>query len=132
MRLALIAALAPLIADAVITGHDRDEVGALVFPNLAALRALCPELPVTAPASEVFAQPKVRRALVAGLHRLSEAAAGSSGRIGRVLLLEEPASIDANEITDKGYINQRAVLTRRAALVEGLHTGDVYLPVVTI
>ena len=132
LRVALIAALAPLIADAVITGHDRDEVGALVFPDLAALRTLCPGLAADTAPAEVFGQPPVRRAIVAGLHRLGAAGGGSSGRIGRVLLLAEPPSIDANEITDKGYLNQRAVLNRRAVQVEGLYAGDTYMPIVTI
>ena len=103
-----------------------------MFPNLAALRALCPELPVTASPATVFAQDAVRRAVVAGLNKLADQGGGSSTRIVRVLLLEEPPSIDAGEITDKGYINQRAVLDRRAALVEGLHEGAAYLPSVTI
>jgi feruloyl-CoA synthase len=132
LRVALLSAAAPLFSDAVITGHDRKEAGALVFPNVVALRALCPKLSPSVALSAVFAQDAVRRAIAASLHRLAEQGAGSSGRIARVLLMEEPPSIDAGEITDKGYINQRAVLTRRAKLVEGLHAGAAYLPVVTI
>ena len=69
----------------------------------------------------MIAEPAVRRALIDGLARHNARAQGSSMRIARCLLLTEPPSIDANEITDKGYLNQRAVLTRRAALVERLH-----------
>ena len=71
-------------------------------------------------------------ALVAGLGKLATQGAGSSRRIARILLLDEPASIDAGEITDKGYLNQRAVLARRAPLVEGLHAGAPYLPIITV
>jgi feruloyl-CoA synthase len=121
LRVAAITACSPLVADAVVAGHDRDAVGLLLVPNLAACRALCPELSAAAPAGEVVAAPTVRAALRAGLRRHNEAAAGSSTRIARALFLTEPPSIDANEITDKGYINQRAVLERRAVLVERLY-----------
>ena len=68
----------------------------------------------------MIAEPAVRRSLIDGLARHNARAQGSSMRIARCLLLAEPPSIDANEITDKGYLNQRAMLTRRAALVERL------------
>jgi feruloyl-CoA synthase len=122
LRVAIIAAGAPLVADAVIAGHGRDAIGVLLFPNLAACRALCPDLPADAPAETVIAQPGLRDVLAAALSRHNAAAQGSSTRIARALLLAEPPSIDANEITDKGYINQRAVLERRAVLVEKLYS----------
>ncbi len=106
VRVQLIAAGDPLIQDAVITGHDRDEVGALVFLTPAA-KELSPEA--------------VRAWLSGALKKLQ---GGSSMRPTRLLVTTEPPSIDANEITDKGYMNQRAVLERRAALVEKLYTGD--------
>jgi feruloyl-CoA synthase len=121
LRIAVIAAGAPLVADAVITGHDRDAIGVLVFPNLAACRGLCPHLAADAPAETVIAQPALRDAIAAGLRRHNEASQGSSARIARALLLAEPPAIDANEITDKGYINQAAVLARRAQMVERLY-----------
>jgi len=102
----LIAAGNPIIQDAVLTGHDRDEVGALVFLNPAAVKDL--------PRSEIHAR------LARTLKELSREG-GSSTHPVRLLVMTEPPSIDGNEITDKGYINQRAVLTRRAALVERLH-----------
>ncbi len=123
LRIAVIAAGAPLIEDAVVTGHDRDEIGLLVFPSLAACRGLCPHLPTDAPLAALIAQRQVREALAAGLARHNAEAAGSSQRIARALLLDTPPSIDKGEITDKGYINQRAVLTHRAALVEALHAA---------
>ncbi len=121
LRTIVIAAGAPVIEDAVITGHDRDEIGLLVFPSLAGLRGLCPEVGADAKLDDLIGQPAVRRALIDGLVRHNAIAQGSSMRIARCLILTEPPSIDANEITDKGYLNQRAVLTKRAALVERLH-----------
>ena len=110
LRVKLIAAGDPLIQDAVITGHDRDEIGALLFLNPAAAKNLAPEA--------------IRGKISAALRKLaSEAGASSSTHPTRALIMTEPPSIDANEITDKGYINQRAVLEQRAALVEALYAG---------
>jgi feruloyl-CoA synthase len=131
LRVAAIAACAPLIEDAVVTGHDRDEVGLLAFPSLAGCRSLCLHLPATAATQELIADAAVREALAAGLRRLNEKAGGTSHRIGRALLLAEPPSIDANEITDKGYLNQRAVLERRAALVERLYAAGRESDIIT-
>src|SRR5258706_11455880 len=105
LRVKLIAAADPLIQDAVITGHDRAEVGPLVFPSPAA--------------KEVT---DLRERLRAALQKLAQEG-GSSMVPRRLLVMSEPPSIDANEITDKGYMNQRAVLERRAALVEQLYAG---------
>jgi feruloyl-CoA synthase len=123
LRVAVIAAGAPVIEDAVVTGHDRDEIGLLIFPSLAGCRSLCPHLAADASLSALVAERKVREALAAALARHNGTAGGSSNCIGRVLLMDRPPSIDKGEITDKGYINQRAVLTNRAALVERLHAG---------
>jgi feruloyl-CoA synthase len=114
-------ACTPYVQDVVITGHDRDSVGALVFPNVEACRALCPEMARTAPASEVLGHAAVRAKFTELLGALALAAAGSSTRIERALLLDVPPSIDAGEITDKGSINQAAVLKARAALVAKLY-----------
>ena len=121
LRTAVIAAGAPVIEDAVVTGHDRDDIALLIFPSLAGLRGLCPDLGVEAKLDEMVGRPEVRAALSAGLARHNAQAQGSSMRIARCLLMTEPPSIDANEITDKGYLNQRAVLAKRAHLVERLH-----------
>src|SRR5207302_4974305 len=106
LRVKLIAAADPLLQDAVITGHDRAEVGALVFPSPAAKGAN-----------------DLRERLRAALQKLAQEG-GSSTHPRRLLVMSEPPSIDANEITDKGYMNQRAVLERRAALVEQLYAGS--------
>jgi feruloyl-CoA synthase len=115
VRVKLIAAGNPLIQDAVITGHDRNEVGALVFPS---------------PAAKDL-EPGAVRAKIAGALQALAAEGGSSMHPVRAILLAEPPSIDANEITDKGYINQRAVLGRRAALVERLHAAKPDAEVIT-
>jgi feruloyl-CoA synthase len=106
LRLHLVTALAPLAQDAVITGHDRDEVGALVFLTEPA-RKLPPE--------------EVREAIRAALQRLRAERAGSAATPARVLLLSDAPSMAAGEITDKGYVNQRLTLQRRAAEVELLY-----------
>ena len=125
LRLALISAGAPVIEDCALTGQDRDEIGALVFPSLAGCRSLCPNLPADAPLAALVEEPAVRQALAAGLKRLAQAGGGSSMRVTRALMVTTPPTIDANEITDKGYLNQRAVLSNRAALVERLYgPGD--------
>jgi feruloyl-CoA synthase len=109
VRVRLIAACNSLVQDAVITGHDRTEVGALVWLNAASAHSL--------DEAEVFSR------LQAALASLHADAAGSSMAPKRLLVLEHPPSIDHGEITDKGYINQRAVLERRSAHVERLHAG---------
>ena len=116
VRVNLIAAGNPVIQDAVITGHDRDEVGALVFLNPAATRDL---------------QPDAVRAQIARALAALAAEGGSSMHPTRALITTDPPSIDANEITDKGYINQRAVLEQRAALVEKLYANPLPPDVVT-
>src|SRR5262249_46978467 len=107
VRVKLIAAADPIVQDAVITGHERAEGGALAF-----LRAAAKDLEAG----------EVRGELSQALARL-KADGGSSMHPVRLLVLTEPPSIDANEITDKGYMNQRAVLERRAALVECLYAS---------
>ncbi|MEY9364182.1 feruloyl-CoA synthase [Bradyrhizobium yuanmingense] len=120
LRVAGIAALAPLAQDIVVAGHGGDEVRFLVFPNIAACRAHA-GLPETAAASDVLAHDKVRSAIAQGLAKLKQQSANSSGHATRALLLAEPPSVDGGEITDKGYINQRAVLTRRADAIARLN-----------
>ncbi len=120
LRLAAIAAAAPVIQDAVVCGHDRDFVALLVWPSLAGMKAVCPDAALHADPGKLIASAAVRDHVAASLKIYNASQKGSSTRIARVLLMTEPPSIDANEITDKGYINQRAALERRAALVEQL------------
>jgi feruloyl-CoA synthase len=106
-----------LAQDIVVSGHGGDHVRFLVFPNFAACRVHA-GLPESADVSEVIGNEKVRAAITSGLAKLkTQGGGGSSGHATRALLLAEPASVDGGEITDKGYINQRAVLTRRASAV---------------
>ncbi|MBL8324958.1 MAG: AMP-binding protein, partial [Rubrivivax sp.] len=116
LRLHLVTALAPLAQDAVITGHDRPEVGALIFLTEAARKL---------PGAEVRAQ------IQAALRRLRAEGAGSAHTPTRVLLLPDAPSMAAGEITDKGYINQRLTLQRRAAEVEALYAAAADPRVVT-
>jgi len=120
VRVRAIAALAPVAQDLVIAGHDRPELGFLIFPNLAACRTLA-GLSEETPVDRVLAHPAVREAVGRGLAALQAEGGGSSMHASRALLLVEPPSIDRGEITDKGYLNQRAVLTARAPLVEALY-----------
>jgi feruloyl-CoA synthase len=130
LRLEALAALAPVAQDVVVTGHDRDEIGLLIFPNLAGCRSLCTGLASDAPTTALLEEPAVRAHVAAGLAKSSRER-GSSMCARRALLLAEPPSIDAGEITDKGYINQRAVLTRRAELVEALYRDPLHPRVIT-
>jgi feruloyl-CoA synthase len=130
LRQRVIAAGSPYVADAVVTGQDRDEVGVLIVPNVPACRALA-ELP-HADAAQIFADARVIEAFQQMLDKLYAEGTGSANRVARAALLDPPPSLATGEITDKGSINQRAVLTQRAAVVEALHRGDkamrIWLP----
>jgi feruloyl-CoA synthase len=119
LRVAGITALAPLAQDIVVSGHGGDQVHFLVFPNIAACRARA-GLPDNASVEAVLASGAVRAAIAQGLATLKARGGGSSTFATRALLMSEPPSVDGGEITDKGYINQRAVLSRRAAQVARL------------
>ena len=110
LRVKLIAACDPVVQDAVITGHDRDEIGALLFLNPAVASGMSPQ--------------QLRDRLRDALALLARDAAGASSlRIGRVMALDSPPQLDAGEITDKGYLNQRAVLQSRAGEVQRLYAS---------
>ena len=117
LRASVIAAGAPYVHDVVITGHNCDDAGALIFPVLDARRKLAGDLPVR----ELLAHPEVRGELQAALDKLSAASTGSANRVARALLMEELPSLDVGEATDKGSLNQRMVLKHRAALVDELY-----------
>jgi feruloyl-CoA synthase len=124
MRATLLEHLAPLARDAVLAGANRDDITALVFPDIDACRALTP-LTADAAASEVLSHPAVRAEFQRRLQTHCKTSTGSSTRVCRVLLLETAASLDLGEITDKGSINQRAVLQHRAGLVEDLYANPL-------
>jgi feruloyl-CoA synthase len=113
---------APYARDVVLAGPDRDEIGALVFPDLVACRKLAPDLAADAPAEAVLSDPRVRAHFAERLKVLAKASPGSSTRIAWALLMAEPPSLDKGEMTDKGSINQRSVLSHRAALVDELYS----------
>jgi len=121
LRVKGIDALKPVAQDIVVTGHDRDEIGFLVFPNVSECRSLCPGLPADAPVEQVLSNPAVLARVRLGMAAMAQGGGGSSTVATRALLMAEPPSVEAGEITDKGYINQRAVLTRRKDLVENLY-----------
>jgi feruloyl-CoA synthase len=122
LRAKIIAAAAPYVQDAVITGLNLKEVGAMLFttPKVRDLAGL----PADAPLAEVLAHPQVLAHFQGVLNQLAASATGSANRVARLLLLSEPPSIDKGEVTDKGSINQRAVLKHRDALVQDFHFGS--------
>ena len=120
LRAKIIAAGDPLVQDVVIAGINRDDVGILLFPRLDACRAFA-GLPANAPAHVVLGEAGLRLAFQQLVDGLWAGGTGSATRVARALVLAQPPSIDAGEITDKGSINQRAVLAQRAADVERLY-----------
>lgn len=121
LRSAVIAHCAPLVRDVVLAAPDRDDVTALIIPDLDTCRRLAPGLAPDAPAASVVGDARVREKFAGLLGDLSAASRGTSACIRRAILLIEPPSLDIGEITDKGSINQRAVLSHRAGLVEDLY-----------
>jgi len=120
LRTDAIAAATPVVQDALVTGQDRPFVGLLAWPNLHACRQIVGDS--DASYEDVVRHPEVVACLKRGLEAHNKSTEGASSmRIARAMLMTEPASIDGNELTDKGYINQRAGLERRAALVERLY-----------
>jgi feruloyl-CoA synthase len=131
LRTDAIAAATPVVQDALVTGQDRPFIGVLAWPNLHACRQIIGNSNATY--EEIVRHPAVVACLKRGLetHNASTSG-GSSMRIARAMLMVEPASIDGNELTDKGYINQRAGLERRAALVERLYADRPSEDVITL
>jgi feruloyl-CoA synthase len=124
LRVALIEACAPLLQDVVVCGHDRHEIGVLAIHDRKACLALCQDQQMDDAPASLIKQITIREKLRELLQRYNTAHPGSSMRVGRLLFLHAPLSIDAGEITDKGYINQRGVLQNHAAAVERLYSDD--------
>ncbi|KQZ06284.1 acyl-CoA synthetase [Caulobacter sp. Root1455] len=118
LRPDLVAACSPYIHDAVIAGQDKPFAAAMVWPSPAGLAALVADEGPGTPLEKLTAILRER------IGAFNAAAGGSSRRVARVAILTEPPSIDAGEITDKGYVNQRATLERRAKVVEGLYAKE--------
>jgi feruloyl-CoA synthase len=123
LRAKIIAAGAPYVQDAVLTGINLKEVGALIIPT-AAVRALA-GLGGDAPLQQVLQSAPVAAHFQKVVNELATTATGSANRIARLHVMHEPPSIDKGEVTDKGSVNQRAVLTHRSALVDALHADAV-------
>src|SRR5262245_23146102 len=118
LRARLLAQLEPYARDVVIAGGDRDLIGALIFPNVEACREIC------GAAADLTRDPRLLAELRARLAAFARTSTGSSNRVCRAILLAEPPSLDAGEMTDKGSINQRAVLSRRADHVTELYAAE--------
>ena len=119
LRTDAIAAATPVVHDALVAGQDREFIGLLAWPNLHACRQIVGN--PDASFEDVIRHPEVIARLKRGLEAHNASATGSSMRIARAMLMAEPPSIDGHELTDKGYINQRATLERRADQVARLH-----------
>ena len=131
LRARFLAVSAGYAQDVVIAGHDREFVAALIFPNLQNCAQLCPELDHDARVG-IVEHPKVRQRFQAAIDELARQSTGSSTHVVRAIVLDQPPSIDAREITDKGSLNQRAVLQNRASLVEELYAPKPSARVITI
>ena len=120
LRADVVAACTPLLQDAVVCGLDKPYIALLAWPNIEGARAVA-GLPADATPDEIVAHPKVVAHVRDHLAAHNKAGGGSSTRIVRIHLMTEPPSIDGHEMTDKGYVNQRATLERRAHLVARLY-----------
>jgi feruloyl-CoA synthase len=118
VRLGVVSAATPVIQDAVITGHDGEDVGVLAWIAGPATERT---FGVTGTPAELIGLPEVRAHIRQAIEGYNQTHSGSSSRVARLLLLADPPSIDRNEITDKAYLNQRAVIEERAADVAKLH-----------
>lgn len=120
LRARILAAAGDCLADVVIAGLNRDDIGVLFFPRPDACRALA-GLPASASLAEIIATPAVRDFFQQLVNRLWSDGTGSASRVARAVIVEDLPSVDHGEMTDKGSVNQRAVLSRRAALVDALY-----------
>ncbi len=127
LRAKIVLAGDPCVQDAVITGLNRGDVGALLFPRADECRRLA-GMPAGTPLPEVLHHADVRAFFQALADRLWRESTGSASRVARLHVLAEPPSIDKGEVTDKGSINQRAVLAHRDALVQALYEGTAADP----
>ncbi len=130
LRAAILAAGDPLVQDAVIAGINRSDIGVLFFPRMDACRAFT-GMPSNAPAHIVLGDAQLRAFFQRLVDVLHSRGSGSATRVARALVLAEPPSIDRGEITDKGSINQRAVLLHRDVDVLRMYAGrdrDVLIP----
>lgn len=128
LRLACLAQFAPLAQDIVVAGHNQDDVGLLVFPAVSEIEKLAPGLPL----HDALRDDRVKAAFRDLLRAQAKNSTGSSNRITRLALLSQPPSIDLGEVTDKGSLNQRALLANRSADVEALYADEAAAHVVRL
>jgi feruloyl-CoA synthase len=121
----------PYVRDAVFAGADRDDIAALVFPDIEACRKLAGLGPDASPSAIVEA-PTVRAKFAELITKVAAASPGSSTRVERAIVMAEPPSMDKGEMTDKGSINQRAVLKNRAAMADELYTAPLTPRVISV
>jgi feruloyl-CoA synthase len=123
LRAAILNHFLPFVRDVVITGHNRDELGMIIFPNIDACRTLCGDLASNGNVAEavIVGQPAVVKHFRNLLEIFAKNATGTSNRITRAIIAKEPPSLDLGEVTDKGNLNQGKILERRTALVEELY-----------
>jgi feruloyl-CoA synthase len=126
LRARLAAEIGPVMREAVVAGEGQDEIAALVFPDRAACAELCG---VDAGSPTLLEHPHLRAHVQAALDRLAGRATGSSMFVARAILLAEPPSEAAGEVTDKGSINQRAVVAARRAIVDMVFANPTPHPV---
>jgi feruloyl-CoA synthase len=131
LRARFVAACAPLVRDVVIAGINRDEISALVVLDLDGCRLINPTL-AAGDLAGTASDPLIREAFRDRLARFLNSATGSSTRITRAVLLDTPLSIDLGEVTDKGSINQRAVLDHRSGLIDLLYSPTPPADVITL
>jgi feruloyl-CoA synthase len=124
LRARMLGHFAPFIRDVVFAGIDRDYITAIIFADMEACRTLASDLPSGASPSEIVRDSTVCALFQSLLESFAKQSTGSSNRIVRAVLADEPPSLDVGEITDKGSFNQRAVLDRRARLVEELYAAE--------
>ena len=117
LRPDVVAAASPYLQDVVVAGQDKPIVGILAWPSAAALQTLAEAAPGSDP------RPALAALAAERIAAFNATAGGSSRRIARMVLLDTPPSIDAGEITDKGYVNQRAALSARSEAVERLYAN---------
>lgn len=126
LRPDILASATPYLQDAIVAGQDKPFIGLLAWPSAAAIEAARERAPDADPFDTLAAE------IAARLRAFNREAGGSSRRIGRFALLHEPPSIDAGEVTDKGYVNQRAALARRADMVAALYAEPIAPPIIDL
>ena len=119
LRLAVVNSCAPLFQDGLVTGHDKNYLGFLAWPNIEACKKFIGN--ETLDYIEIVKHPLLRKEIIRKIILHNKNFPGSSTKIKKVILMETPPSFDDNEITDKGYVNQSSALAIRDNLVSLLY-----------